>query len=64
MTAPEIFKTQLRAIIRAGAYGKVAIMYPMIVSVDEVLSIKLVARTMDELEKEGIPLTVIWSRES
>ena len=53
---PEIFKTQLRAIIRAGAYGKVAIMYPMIVSVDEVLSIKkLVARTMDELEKEGIP---------
>ena len=53
---PEIFKTQLRAIIRAGAYGKVAIMYPMIISVDEVLSIKkLVARTMDELEKEGIP---------
>lgn len=52
---PEIFETQLRAIIRASAFGKVSLMYPMIVSVDEVLNIKrLVRKTMDELKKEGI----------
>ena len=53
---PEVFETQLRAIIRASAFGKVSLMYPMIVSVDEVLKIKkLVRKNMDELKKEGIP---------
>ena len=36
LTRPEIFKTQLRALFRASAFGKIAIMYPMITSVQEV----------------------------
>ena len=36
LTQPEIFKTQLRALFRASAYGNIAIMYPMITSVEEV----------------------------
>ncbi len=53
---PEVFKTQLRAIYRASAYGKIAIMYPMITSVDEVINVKSVARSVqDELIRGGIP---------
>lgn len=37
---PEVFKTQLRALFRASAYGNLAIMYPMITSVWEVKKIK------------------------
>ena len=37
---PEIFKTQLRALLRAAKYGTLAIMYPMIISVEEVLDIR------------------------
>lgn len=40
LTRPEIFKTQLRAIYRASAYGNVAIMFPMIISVEEIRKIK------------------------
>ena len=40
LTRPEIFKTQLRALFRASAFGKIAIMYPMITSVQEVRKIK------------------------
>ena len=36
LTRPEIFKTQLRALLRASAYGNIAVMYPMIISVEEV----------------------------
>ena len=43
LTRPEVFKTQLRALFRAGAYGKLAIMYPMITSVKEVRQIKAIA---------------------
>lgn len=51
----DIFKTQLRAILRASAFGNIAIMYPMIISVNEVLEIKkIVARVMDELRADGI----------
>lgn len=51
----EIFKTQLRAIYRASAYGKLAIMFPMIISVEEVLKIKkIIAEVKDELSKQGI----------
>lgn len=39
---PEIFKTQLRAILRASAFGKAAIMFPMIISVDEIRRIKTI----------------------
>ena len=40
LTRPEIFKTQLRALYRASAFGQIAIMFPMIISVNEVRRIK------------------------
>lgn len=40
LTRPDIFKTQLRALLRASAYGQIAIMFPMIISVNEVRKIK------------------------
>lgn len=52
----EVFRTQLRAILRAGCYGKAAVMYPMITSVEEVHRIKeLVQEVKRELEREGLP---------
>ena len=56
LTRPELFKTQLRALCRASVYGKLAIMFPMIISVDEVRKSKtLLAEVMAQLKKEGIP---------
>lgn len=53
---PEIFKTQLRALYRASAYGNIAIMVPMIISVWEVQKVKEIAKEVqEELKKEGIP---------
>lgn len=53
---PEIFKTQLRAIYRASAYGNISIMLPMIISVWEVQKAKEIAREVKkELSKEEIP---------
>lgn len=53
---PEVFKPQLRALYRASAYGKVAIMFPMITSVWEVKECKRACqKVMAELEQEGIP---------
>lgn len=55
LTRPEVFKTQLRALFRASAYGNIAIMYPMIISVDEVRQIKeVVAEVKKELEEQHI----------
>lgn len=55
LTRPEVFKTQLRALFRASAYGNIAIMYPMIISVDEVRRIKeVVAEVKKELEEQHI----------
>ncbi len=55
LTRPEIFKTQLRAILRASAFGKVSIMFPMIISVDEVKEIQgILAEVKAELDAEGI----------
>lgn len=55
LTRPEVFKTQLRALFRASAYGKIAIMYPMITSVKEVKRIKeIVALVKAELTDQGI----------
>ncbi len=52
----DIFKTQLRALFRASHYGNISIMYPMIISVDEVLKIKeIVKEVKEELTKLGIP---------
>ena len=52
----EVFKTQLRALLRASAYGNLAIMYPMIISVDEVRKIKrIVASIQAEFDAGEIP---------
>lgn len=51
----EIFKTQLRALYRASAFGTLSIMYPMIISVDEVRQIKkIVEEVKQELDEQGI----------
>ena len=56
LTRPEIFKTQLRALYRAAVFGNISIMFPMIISVKEVLRIKeIIAEVKEELKKEGIP---------
>ena len=53
---PEIFRTQLRALLRASNYGNLAIMYPMIISVDEVKKIyEIVADVAKELDADQIP---------
>ena len=76
-TRPEIFKTQLRALFRASVYGNINIMYPMIISVDEVRQIKaIVEEVKAELAEQGIeygnpaqgimietPASVMMSRE-
>lgn len=55
LTRPEIFKTQLRALFRASAFGKIAIMYPMITSVKEVRQIReIVAEVKKELDDANI----------
>lgn len=77
LTCPEIFKTQLRALFRASVYGNINIMYPMIISVDEVRQIKaIVEEVKAELAEQGIeygnpaqgimietPASVMMSRE-
>lgn len=53
----EIFRTQLRAILRASAYGNVGIMYPMIISVDEVRRCKeILNEVRGELENREFPV--------
>ena len=49
LTQTDIFKTQLRAIFRASNYGQIAIMYPMITSVEEV---KKIQEIVQEVKKE------------
>jgi len=53
---PEIFKTQLRALYRASNYGQIAIMFPMITSVEEVRKIKeIVEEVKQELTELSVP---------
>ncbi len=55
LTRPEVFKTQLRAILRASAFGKISIMLPMIISVDEVKKIKkIVEEVKSSLDADGL----------
>ena len=55
LTRPEVFKTQLRAILRASAFGKISIMFPMIISVDEVKKIKkIVEEVKESLDADGL----------
>ena len=56
LTRPNLFKTQLRALCRASAFGKIAIMFPMIISVTEVQTIKkIIEEVKKELDEEKIP---------
>ena len=57
LTREEVFKTQLRALYRASAYGNIAIMYPMITSVDEVRRIKEISKQVrEELVATGVEI--------
>lgn len=56
---PEIFKTQLRALLRAAVFGNLSIMYPMITSTEEVEKIyDIVHEVQEELENSQIPYKV------
>lgn len=56
LTRQEVFKTQLRALLRASAYGNISIMFPMIISVDEVKKIKQIMEEVKaELKEQGVP---------
>ena len=56
LTREEVFKTQLRALLRASAYGNISIMFPMIISVDEVKKIKQIMEEVKaELTESGVP---------
>ena len=58
LNRPEIFRTQLRALFRASAYGKLGIMFPMVTSVWEVKEArKMCDQVKAELTKEGIPFS-------
>lgn len=56
LARPDIFTTQLRAILRASAHGNVEIMFPMISSIEELRSVKaILAEVRDGLDRDGIP---------
>lgn len=56
---PELFKTQLRALLRAAVFGDLAIMYPMIISVEEVKKIhEIVEEVKAELDEKEIPCKI------
>lgn len=56
LSQPELFKVQLRALLRAAAHGRLHIMFPMIISLQEVQTIKeLVETCKKELTEQGIP---------
>lgn len=56
---PDIFKTQVRALLRAAVFGNLSIMYPMIIAVDEVKKIyEIVEEVRQELEAKGIPYKI------
>lgn len=56
MNRQDMFRTQLRALLRAGSYGKLGIMIPMVTTLEEILTTKgLVEELKAELEKEKIP---------
>lgn len=57
LTRKDFFKTQLRALLRASAYGNLGIMFPMIISMRELRECKeLLAECAEELKKQGVKL--------
>lgn len=55
LTRPELFRTQLRALCRASAFGTIAVMFPMIISVDEVRRAKAILQDVQhELDEQGM----------
>ena len=53
---PEVFKTQLRAILRAASFGQARILFPMISRIDEIRETKrILTEVEDALDKEGLP---------
>lgn len=56
---PELFKTQLRALLRAAVYGNLSIMYPMIISAEEVRQVyRIVEEAAQELKQARIPYRI------
>jgi phosphotransferase system enzyme I (PtsI) len=56
LASPEMFRTQIRAIYRASAHGKVRMMFPMVSSVEELLrALELRDRVLAELKRDGVP---------
>lgn len=56
LTRPDIFKTQLRALYRASMFGNLGIMFPMIISLEEIKQIKeMIVQVKKELADEGVP---------
>ena len=56
LTRPQIFRTQLRALYRASVHGNLAIMFPMITSLEEVRQVKEICRQVrQELQEAGVP---------
>ena len=56
---PEIFRTQLRALFRAAVFGNLSVMYPMIISVEEVRKIyEIVDSVKAELDSDGVPYKI------
>ncbi len=52
---PDVFRTQLRALYRASVYGRLAIMFPLIVDPEEIAAIKAIIQDVwDELDQQGI----------
>lgn len=52
----DIFKAQLRAILRAGALGRVRLLVPMVSSMEQILRVKeILAQVKDDLERDGVP---------
>jgi len=56
LSEPEVFRTQLRALLRASVYGTLSIMFPMIISLEEIREIKGILESVKkELQREGVP---------
>ena len=56
LSRPAMFRDQLRAILRASAFGKVAVMFPLVSGLSELLQAReILKRCMDELSAEGVP---------